>query len=214
MADIQHGKADYLAQLDYFAAWGGRPWRDLLAHALHEFSGTDLEGQRILEIGTRHGRMACLLALLGGKVVGIDLHVYDLLRARDEARQWKVSDQTTFIAYDGDLDIFADDAFDLVFSKSVLVFVRELGNYPTRLHAKLKPGGKIIFLENGRGNRLLHALRAIRHRNAPWNYRRTHYFTRSELALIHDRFSVQSVHRHAVPPIYLILGHKKEGFDA
>ena len=153
-----------LRHLGYFVEWGGRNWQRLLTAAFDEFMGHDLEGQRVLDIGTRYGKAACLFALLGAQVVGIDLDQRDLAIAQQEAEHWGVAHRVDFIAYDGNLDLFCDQAFDLVFTKSVLVVVPQLPAFLRQIEAKLKPGGKIVFLENGRGSMPVHALRALRHR--------------------------------------------------
>jgi ubiquinone/menaquinone biosynthesis C-methylase UbiE len=197
-----------LKNLSYFVEWGGKEWERLLRYAIREFVGTNLEGQHILDIGTRYGKMASLFALLGGTVTGIDIREDCLTVAKAEARNWGVSDRINFIAYDGELDIFPDKTFDMVFTKSVLVIVPRLGDFLRKIEIKLKPQGKIVFLENGRGGNILHALRAIRHRD--WDYTKANYFTDRELTLISNIFEVKTIKKTLLPPIYLILGFRKQ----
>lgn len=199
--------ASPLKNTSYFIEWGGKKWERLLSYAIREFVGTDLAGQHILDIGTRYGKIASLFALLGGTVTGIDIREDCLTVAEAEARKWRVSERTHFIAYDGELDIFPDETFDLVFTKSVLVIVPRLEDFLRKIEIKLKPQGKIVFLENGRGNDILHALRAIRHRH--WDYTKANYFTDKELALISNIFEVETIKKTLLPPIYLILGSKR-----
>ena len=59
--------------LQYFAEWGGRVSVSLLQTAIEALSrDDDLRGADLLEVGTRHGKMAVLFALLGANVTGID----------------------------------------------------------------------------------------------------------------------------------------------
>ncbi len=63
-----------LQHLDYFVEWGGRAWQRPMEQAFQDFIGKDLHDQQVLEIGTRYGKMACLFALLGAKVIGLDMN--------------------------------------------------------------------------------------------------------------------------------------------
>jgi ubiquinone/menaquinone biosynthesis C-methylase UbiE len=197
-----------LESLDYFVEWGGKAWENLVAYAISEFVGTYLEGQHILDLGTRSGKMACLFALLGGTVTGIDIQQDYLLIAQAEAQKWAVSERTNFIAYDGNLDMFPDQTFDLVFTKSVLVVVPQLESFLQKIAVKLKPRGKVVLVENAKGGGIVHALRAIRHRR--WDYRVANYFTDKELKQICNTFKVEVIRQTRLPPIYLVLGSKKE----
>ena len=58
-------------ELDEFIEWGGSAWRGLVAQAVQQMG--DLHGKRVLEIGTRSGRMATYFALAGAEVVGVDV---------------------------------------------------------------------------------------------------------------------------------------------
>lgn len=196
-----------LKNLSYFVEWDGKKWERLLNYAFCEFISTNLEGQQILDIGTRYGKMAALFALLGGRVTGIDVQKDCLVIAEAETRKWGVSEKVNFIAYDGNLDIFPDETFDLIFTKSVLVLVPRLEDFLRQLETKLKPQGKIVFLENGRGSHILRALRSIRH--SKWDHTKINYFTDRELRLICDIFEIKTIKRTLLPPIYLILGLKK-----
>jgi ubiquinone/menaquinone biosynthesis C-methylase UbiE len=200
---------DPLDELGYFAEWGGRRWEKLLGHAIHKFLGSDLSGQEVLEIGTCYGKTACLFALLGAQVTGVDLNQEVLDRAEAEARKWGVEAQTRFLCYDGDLDIFPDHRFDLLFTKSVLVMVPELEAFLNRASRKLKPGGKIVFLENARGHLLARALRYVK-RPGRGSSGKIRYFTKRELQAVQDVFYVDILKRSFLPPIYLICGHGGE----
>lgn len=199
--------ANPLDHLDYFVEWGGRKWERLLSYALRQFTGTDLTGRTVLDLGTRYGKTAVLFALLGAEATGVDTVGRYLPVAEEEAKRWEVSGRTRFVSYDGDLDVFPDASFDLIFTKSVLIVVRELPGFLRAISAKLKPQGQVVFLENGRGGGLLHAARALRHRR--WDYATVRYFTERELTLVRQVFEVKEIRKSRLPPIYLILGHKR-----
>lgn len=193
--------------LRYFTEWGGKSWERLLAFAIDEFLGGQLTGRQILEIGTRYGKVSCLFALLGGTSTGIEVKYEYLPIARAEAKKWHIQEKTRFILYDGDLDIFQDETFDVVFTKSVLVVVPELKEFLLKVSAKLRPNGKVVFLENAFGNRILHALRYFKHRG--WDYKRATYLTEKKILTIKRIFDIRIVKKSLWPPIYLICGYKR-----
>jgi ubiquinone/menaquinone biosynthesis C-methylase UbiE len=207
VAETNEHVANVLANLRYFTEWGARGWRKLVAHALHQFLGTDLQGQKILEVGSRYGKMSCLFALLGAEVVGVDINRKILATAREEACRWGVQERVQFVGYDGDLDVFPDEQFDAVFTKSVLVLVPQLDAFLRTMSAKLKPQGKVVFIENSYGNRVLHLLRNVWHRK--WNFRKASYFTPQHVATLRNIFDVRILKKVWLPPIYLICGQKK-----
>jgi len=196
-----------LQHLDYFMEWGAKTWQHLMAHAFEHFLGTNLQGQQVLEIGTRFGKMACLFTLLGAKVIGLDLRKESLSVAQGEAAKWNITERVVFVQGGSDLSIFKDNSFDMVFSKSVLVVVPGLARFLEEINAKLKPGGKVVFLENVKGPWFVHILRAFRH--GKWDYTKAHYFTLREIRVVSSIFDEVVVRKHAFPPVVLILGHKR-----
>jgi SAM-dependent methyltransferase len=197
----------HLQNLGYFLEWGGKTWERLIRHAIEDFIGPDLHGRKLLDVGTRYGKMACLFALLGGQVVGIDTSEQAIAQAVVEAEKWRVSSRVAFQHTDGSLDAVPDASFDVIFTKSVLVVVPELGGFLLGLAAKLRPGGKVVFVENAYGNAILHAARRLRHRR--WDYRAAHYFTEKEIVQVKYVFDICQVVQATIPPVYLILGHKR-----
>jgi ubiquinone/menaquinone biosynthesis C-methylase UbiE len=194
--------------LAYFTEWGGRSWKMLVAEAIAELEKSGgLNGRELLDVGTRFGKMAVLFSLLGAKVTGVDISEQSLSIAKEEARKWDVSN-IDFIAYDGDLDIFPDASFDIVFTKSVLVVLPDLETFLRKLSKKLRPGGRFVFLENGKGNLLLHALRRVRHRR--WvGWRSAHYFTDEEIRVIGAHLQLDVVRKRRFPPLYLLMGYRR-----
>ena len=194
-----------LNNIDYFTEWGGYTWRNFVKMCI-DFLGHDLQGKTILDLGTHNGRMACFFALLGANVIGLDIDSGCLIKAVNEKKKWKLNEKVSFVAYDGNLDIFKDESFDVIFTKSVLVVVNNLDGFLKKIKSKLKPGGKVIFIENGRGNYLLHFLRRFRH---PW-YNKVAYFTDSQLSLIKEFFKIEVTRKSYIPPIYLICGENSQ----
>jgi ubiquinone/menaquinone biosynthesis C-methylase UbiE len=198
---------DKQLDLNYFAEWGGRRWNHLIKFAIEELQkNNSLVGLDLLEIGTRLGKMAVLFSLLGAKVTGIDINEQPLSIAREEAKKWNAIN-VDFKHYDGDLDIFPDESFDIIFSKSVLVVVPNLEIFLKKISNKLRPNGRIVFLENGKGNFLHASLRMIKH----WNmeYRHINYFTNKESMLMNTIYHIDTIKRTFLPPIYLFLGQKR-----
>ncbi|MBN1681629.1 MAG: class I SAM-dependent methyltransferase [Anaerolineae bacterium] len=204
MTPTEHGGANPLENLAYFVGWGGRAWERLVSLAVHEITGTDLGGQTVLEIGARFGRMTCLFALLGAYTVGVDVDLDSLHTARAEARRWDVTDRTAFVTTDGRLNSLARGAFDLVFTKSVLVEAGHLDHLLPAIAARLKPGGKIVFVENARGPLWYHALRVFRYRSLAYTHMT--YFTGREIALVQRHFTITHIARTTLPPVVLIGG--------
>jgi ubiquinone/menaquinone biosynthesis C-methylase UbiE len=195
-----------LDQLPYFMEWGGKAWEKMLQQSLQRFIGTDLEGKHVLDVGTRYGKMACLFALLGAHVTGVDVNKESLQLAYAEADKWQVKERVEFVHYDGNLDIFPPNTFDIIFTKSVLVVIPDLDVFLVQLEQRLKPGGKVLFLENGRGNPVLHFLRRFWHNR--WNYNKARYFTSIEIALFSKIFVAHHIQKTRFPPIYSLWGCK------
>ena len=197
-----------MENLDYFMEWGAKPWANLTYHAMHACVGEEqIINKEVLEIGSRYGKISSLFALLGAKVTGIDINKECLVTAEKEAVKHGVSDRVKFIAYDGNLDVFPDESFDLIFTKSVLVLVPELESFLTTLNKKLKPNGKVIFIENGYGNIFIYLLRKFRHRK--WAFTKAKFFKSDDMKSFHRSFDVIEIKRSWIPPIWMIYGEKK-----
>ena len=132
----------------------------------------ELEGKRVLELGTGTGGTAILLAKRGATVIGIDLLPFRLTEAKARAAEYDVAESVEVALMDAMYLAFPDDTFDLIISKSVLVFTAHTQT-ARECHRVLKPGGKAIFIEN------------MRHHPGVWLYRKTflkysdalHYFS-------------------------------------
>jgi SAM-dependent methyltransferase len=198
------------------AEWGGESWEALIRRGLDFLGGRKgLAGKQVLDIGTRYGSMALAFAELGACVTGIDVNPQALAAAASAAHAWQTvhprsganGGDVRFVLYDGNLDVFADESFDVIFTKSVLVVVPGLEEFLQTMARKLKPGGRVVLMENGYGGPLLHSLRALRHRH--WNYHSVRYFTAREETLVRSVFAIDAVEHSHVPPICLFLGARR-----
>lgn len=197
-----------MENLGYFMEWGAKSWANLTYHAMHTCVGEEqIVNKEVLEIGSRYGKISSLFALLGAKVTGIDINEECLITAEKEAVKHGVSDRVKFVAYDGDLDLFPDESFDIIFTKSVLVLVPELDVFLNTLNRKLKPNGKVIFIENGYGNIFIHFLRKSRHRK--WAFSKAKFFKSDDMNLFRKSFDVIEIKSAWMPPVWMIYGEKK-----
>ena len=140
-----------LDDLRAFMEWGGPPWEEMVEAALQEIG--DLTDLRVLEIGSRSGRMATLFAMRGATVVGIDIARDFEEAATAEASHRGVADRVRFLVDDGRLSSVYGEQFDVVFTKSVLVVIPDRPEYLQRIWDVLRPGGRLVAIENGRGGR-------------------------------------------------------------
>ena len=203
-----------LANLPYFVSWGGDAALTTARRALEKLSEEGLSGKRVLEIGASRGKMSCLFGLLGAHVTGIDVDPEFPAMARAEAEKWGVLDRMDFHKSPGSLERLPDASFDLVFTKSVLLFFKDLEPYMRELSTKLKPGGRICFLENRSRNAADRLLRNLIHlKRGARNY---HYMDARRIEEIGRVFELDDV-QAAMNPLfgsrtpgwYLILGHRR-----
>ncbi len=93
-----------------------RAWRRALASV---FSRLDPQVElRVLDVGTGTGVMARLMAAMGQQVTGVDLSPMMLDAARTRAQELGLP--TTYVEGRAEALPFADDTFDLVFSRHLL----------------------------------------------------------------------------------------------
>ena len=143
----------------------------------------ELEGKKVLELGTGTGGTATLLAKRGASVVGIDLLPFRLTEARARAAEHNVAESVEFALMDAMHLAFPDDTFDFIISKSVLVFT-EHTRTAQECYRVLKPGGKAIFIEN------------MQHHPVVWLYRKAflrysgklHYFSLKDVEAVGAEF--------------------------
>jgi len=200
--------ADPAGNLPHFVAWGGKPWLRLVKTGIWTYLEGELNGKQLLEIGPGSGRMSCLFALLGAQVTGLEISRERLDECRRTAEKFGVKSKIELILYEGDPSILAGRKFDIIFSKSALIYPLPLDKFLNSLEELLKDSGKVVFIENARGSLFAYALRFIKRRSLSF-FRRVHYFSHREIDLVKQIFQVELIARAHIPPIYLICGKKK-----
>ena len=160
----------------------------------------NLEGKKILELGSGTGGTATLLAKRGASVVGIDLLPFRLAEAQARAAKHNVGASIDFALMDAMDLAFPDNTFDFIISKSVLVFT-EHARTAQECYRVLKPGGKAIFIEN------------MRHHPVVWLYRKVflkysgklRYFSVSDIETVgaeFERLEHREFHLSAVSALF------------
>lgn len=190
---------------DYFVEWRPYLWTRPLLDAL-EFLG-DLRGKHVLEIGGRAGRITSLFAMLGARVTMLEKG--ETSTARQEVERWKVADRVTLVKTEGGFEPIAGQQFDVLFTKSVLWSIPNLGGFLAAMEPHLAPGGKVAFLENYKGDGGVSWLRQyVVHRGkCPWA-NQYHGISPDQIALFRERFDPLKVKRCRFF-VYRIFGHKK-----
>ncbi len=125
------------------------------------------KSERALEVGVGTGYFAEVVVGTGAQVVGVDLSLPMLQQAA--RKQLPVA----LLRSDGAALPFRAQAFDLVYSVTVLEFVPDPARALAQMWAMLRPGGRLVA--------------AVLNRWSPWARRkappfdRAHYFTPPEL---------------------------------
>ena len=133
------------------------------------FSGIDLEGKSILDIGSGLGRVDLYLATKNiVQILGVDLAPYMVSQASallaKEQHTLKGSVSFSVLQNSTNLKEFADNSFDIVFSKEVFYHIPLEGKqeYLQEIYRVLKPGGKVVIADWGQKARTPVIVRAIR----------------------------------------------------
>lgn len=155
--------------LEYFVEWRQWAWTPAVKHAISEMGA--LEGLRILELGPNHGRMSCLFGLLGATVTTCDIDPNKVSSTQDEINRWRLAESVQALLYSGEPDELPLGPFDVVFTKSVLVALdSQRSHMISAASDRLRPGGKLIALENYRGGKLHRLIRKRLHPGWSNNY--------------------------------------------
>ena len=196
-------------KLPYFMEWGSRKWQEFMKIAIDQFIGRDLSGMKVMDFGSRSGKMACFFALLGAEVIAVDIVDGFCERVKLEAQRWHVAERVHPIKFDGkNFNFLPKESIDIIFTKSVLVVVPDLESVLKNFNSLLKKNGKFVFLENGKGPFIFSFLRRLHHRK--WNFSKANYFTDEHIKKIEKVFGGSIfVKKSFFPPIYLVMGEKK-----
>ena len=209
MTDFKTIKETPFLNLDYFTHWGALPWQKFIDIGVGTYLGKDLSGKRLLEIGPGRGRMTSLFAILGAEVTAIEITEERINHARETIRNFEVEDKVKLVLYNGDLKTLEQNQYDIIFSKSALIYPPNLKNFLHDLNGFLNENGKFVFIENARGNALIHILRFLKRRSLNF-FKRTHFFRQTEIDLIKSIFKVELLMHSKWPPVYLICGKKNQ----
>lgn len=124
-----------------------------------------LTGKRALEIGCGTGQASVWFALQGAAVTGIDKRRKATERARELAESHGVADRTRFEVGKIEQLPYEDDSFDLVFSQSVLQYTDRAAVIAECVRV-LRPGGRLVMIENMPGNPGIRLVRLLRRATA------------------------------------------------
>lgn len=171
--------------------WGGRAWKRFVDLALQSMG--DLHGKTVLEIGFHDGELSREFARRGATVTALEIR-------RDSWEKVRQAENVSFLHYSGDLDSIPG-TYDYVFTKSVLVTTDLLQMIPA-IKRKLKPSGRVVFIENGAGGLFVKLTRRLARPGK--NLSHLDYFTGKHIEMINASFNVQ-VEYSAFPPVYFIL---------
>lgn len=123
--------------------------RDLCQHGMMdveemEFLASLLRlGEEVLEIGCSNGRITEYLAQkIGCSILGIDYSDVAIAQARQ--RTQSKADRLTFQCVDLIVDEIPGEGYDTIVAVDCVYFMGDYGATMKKLHAKLKPGGRMI----------------------------------------------------------------------
>ena len=187
-----------------FVEWGGSAWEEQVEAGIRWLG--DLDGLRVLDVGTRRGGMAMYFATQGAQVTALDISSETFNDARARARERGVEDKVEFREYSGLLEDLPG-GYDVVFAKSTLVLMGDIDLVAGALAGCLVPGGRLLAIENAQGPLLVHVARIIRRR--AWRPHGASYFTRSSVKALAQHLDVQLERWTTVPPTVLIGAARK-----
>jgi ubiquinone/menaquinone biosynthesis C-methylase UbiE len=102
----------------------------------------EVDGKRVLDLGTGRGRLALMLAGRAKEIVGIDLSD-EMIRFAKQAGEG--TPNVHFERGDAARLRFADGYFDCVSSVGMFPYVRDVEPFFTEINRVLKPGGTFAF---------------------------------------------------------------------
>lgn len=114
------------------------------------FAGQDLEGKKLLDVGSGLGGVDFYLASkYVVDITGIDCVSRMVEDANKRKEKQALRGMVTFVHQDPDNTIypFADDTFDIIFSKEAFLHIADKASILKEINRVLKPGGQLIILD-------------------------------------------------------------------
>ncbi|NIT35087.1 MAG: methyltransferase domain-containing protein [candidate division Zixibacteria bacterium] len=171
---------------DYYLEWDARFWEAPFLFGLSRV-GHGLAGKRLLDIGSRRGRMCLWFAEEGARVVGGDLHYDYLTYAAAESRK-NGGEAFSLVQMRAEALPFRDGAVDVIFTKSAFVLFKKAAAFREMLRV-LKPGGYVWLVENMKLNPFAALVRLVRRLAGVEWVKRAAYVTYEELESYAPAFS-------------------------
>ncbi|MBI3126036.1 MAG: methyltransferase domain-containing protein [Candidatus Tectomicrobia bacterium] len=140
--DERMGRADLLSRLDDLL--------EMFRHRRHlaavEMPLGDLEGKRVLEVGSGAGGHSALFSRLGARVFSVDITPQRVVATA--AKLDLLGGAPKDLALQGDASAlpFPDDFFDIAYSNGVLHHTPYVGRAVEELHRTLKPEGRAVVM--------------------------------------------------------------------
>lgn len=149
MASIEHGEAEYTDESIRFleTLWGEGYLSPGGADEVRAvLDGFDLSGCSVLDIGCGSGGITLGLARDHGadRVIGVDVEAPVLEQARRHASRQELSGHVEFMQVDPGPLPFADESFDIVFSKDSMIHIPDKEALFADVMRILKRGGWLV----------------------------------------------------------------------
>lgn len=120
---------------------------------------SDVNGLRVLEVGCGTGELSVFLAQQGAHVTATDYSAYAVEQTRECAEAQQVGTQVSVHKVEAlDLKIL-EQTYDLIVGRFLLHHIEPFDAFVEVLYDRLKPGGRIVFMENSARNPLLRLAR-------------------------------------------------------
>jgi trans-aconitate 2-methyltransferase len=123
-------------------------------------------GETVLDAGCGSGRITRLLLEQGVDVVAVDADPAMVAKAREALAG---RDGAVRVEQQDLLDLRLDEPVDAVFSCAVFHWITDHERLFERLHAALRPGGRLVAQCGGHGN-IAKVVAAVPDRTSPWLY--------------------------------------------
>lgn len=120
-----------------------------------------VENKTILDSGCGSGKMCSLLALLGGKIIGIDKSIAGVRASAELAQSVYKQRRCLFIHGNSERIPVADQSVDIIFSKSTIQYM-ERSKALDEYYRIVKPRGIVLLLENKPHNPFVRIFRLYR----------------------------------------------------